>query len=99
MNGGKMDEKEETGGCIYDDAEMPQMDWNNRYDTEDYAMMELLTSFETTYGDRLDDIRGRVGKDKEIAIDIFADELLSDKFANIESKEDMLNFLHENIEL
>ena len=91
--------EENTSGCIYDDQEMPQMDWENRYDTEDVAMMELLTSFETTYGDRLDDIRDRVGKDKEIAIDIFADELLSDKFANIESKDEIIDFLHQNFEL
>ena len=97
MNGGKMDEKEEIGGCIYDDPTSPQMDWDSRYDTEDYAMMEFLTSFETTYKDRIDDIRDRVGRDRETAIEIFADELLKEKLAGLETKQKVIDFLHETI--
>ena len=92
-----MDGKEEIGGCIYDDPTSPQMDWDSRYDTVDHAMMEFLTSFETTYKDRIDDIRDRVGRDRETAIEIFADELLEEKLAGLETKQKIIDFLNETI--
>lgn len=73
------------------------MDWDSRFNTDDYRAMEFFTSFETTYKDRIDDIRDRVGRDREIAIEVFADELLEEKIAGLETKQKVIDFLNETI--
>lgn len=73
------------------------IDYDSKYDTDEYKTMYFHTNFDAEYGDRLDDIRSRVGRDQEEAISIFADELMEGYHADIQSKEEMVEFINSHI--
>ena len=84
---------------IYDDPETILLDFNNRYENEETndEVVNFYINFDKTFKDTLDDIRDRCGKDQEIAIDIFADELLNSYHANLKDKNDIISFIHTQI--
>lgn len=80
------------------DEDFPtDLDWENRYNTSDYNAMVFYTSFAEIYRDELDDIRDRVGKDQENAIEAFADRLVDEPGDFEKKKEDMIELIRQNL--
>ena len=80
------------------DEDFPtDLDWENRYNTGDYKAMEFYMNFAEIYKDELDDIRGRVGRDQDTAIDVFADRLVDEYDGFEKKKEDMVDLIRQNI--
>ena len=59
--------------------------------------IEFYDNFAETYKDRLDDIRKRVGKDQEAAVEAFAEELYRDDTVAEPMKENLIDLIWRSL--
>lgn len=59
--------------------------------------IEFYSTFAETYKDRLDDIRERVGRDREAAVEAFAEELYRDDTVAEPMKENLIDLIWRSL--
>jgi hypothetical protein len=88
------DEEDRTKTVDGDQENFPTgLDWDGRFDTEDHHALEFHASFHDLYKDELDDIRWRVGLDRENAISSFADRLMESDDGFTKDRGDIIDLI------
>lgn len=69
------------------------IDYDSRYDTDEYAQEYFMNTFGSEFEDRLNEIRDKVGRDREEAVSVFADEIMRDYKTPLTTKAEMEEFI------
>lgn len=70
-----------------------EIDYESRYDVDEYSQNYFMTMFGVEFKDELNQIREKVGKDLEEAVSAFADQIMQDYNTPIKTKEEMKEFI------
>lgn len=75
------------------DPIMDGVDYDSKYDSDDYKARDFVANFDDSFGDRLEDIRHRVGRDQEEAVNALAAELFAEYVTPFASPDELADFV------
>lgn len=76
-----------------DTYSIDDIDYDSRYDTDEYAQEYFMYTFGSEFEDELNQIREKIGRDQDEAVSEFADRIMQEYNTPLKTKNEMEEFI------